>query len=142
MSHSSDTELGEEEMQDESMYTRMTNAYMIYYKKLYNRPPDMKMFDGINLEDETSTNGCLESLYEYIIKSNENNKLGEEYVEIYKYEEENKEIFKKFSELYGLCIDGKIRFVSPDLITLLGGLTLNENWELMDWLIIPLKKMD
>lgn len=142
MSHSSETELCEEEMQDESMYTKMTNAYMIYYKKLYNRPPDMKMFDGINYEDESSTNGCLESFYEYIIKSNENNKLGEEYVDIYKYEEVNKELFKKFDELYGLNIDGKLKFVSPDLITLLGGLTLNENWELMDWLIIPLKKID
>ncbi len=135
-------ELGEEENNDESIYTKITNAYMIYYKKLYNRPPDMKMFDGINYEDETSTNGCLESYYEYIIKSNENNKLGDEYVDIYKYDEDNKETFKKFEELYGLSIDGKIKFVSPDLITLLGGLTTKEDWELTDWMIIPLKKID
>ena len=43
------------------------NIYLRYYKDLYKKKAESTLFDGINMEDETSTNRALEILYsEYL----------------------------------------------------------------------------
>ena len=108
---------------DDNVYTNILNLYIQHYKKIYPEKTITSMFDGINVDDYSSTNHMLESLYEEML--------------IYKGEIQS-------SNLHGLSIDGKIIEKSNNVIKLL--LTLNEliNNELncdedKKWIIINLK---
>jgi hypothetical protein len=108
---------------DDNVYTNILNLYIQHYKKTYPEKTITSMFDGINVDDFSSTNHMLESLYEEMI--------------IYKGEIQS-------SNLVGLSIDGKIIEKANNVIKLL--LTLNElinndndKHKNTNWIIINLK---
>ena len=53
---------------DDNVYTNILNLYIQHYKKTYPEKTITSMFDGINVDDFSSTNHMLESLYEEMLK--------------------------------------------------------------------------
>lgn len=100
----------------------LTNNYLTYFKKLNNKPQNLTMFDGINIDDITSVNYQTESFYEEMIKYKE---LSESDKQIYKYE--NLHDLENNDELYMLQSEGKEICVSKSLFSLLIELTNLQN---------------
>lgn len=116
------------------------NIFQTYYKILFKKEKNINMFDGINLEDETSTNRSLELFYEHIFKYKDyENKNQIQFIEL--YDEDDEDVMKINSdELYALLIDNNISKLSPSLFSVISYLANNYNWRNTIWKIINLKE--
>ena len=100
----------------------LTNNYLTYFKKLNGKPQNLNMFDGINIEDDTSVNLQMESFYEELIKYKH---ASDEARMVYKYKELPN--FKNDEELYSIQYEGQQIAVSKSLFSLLIELTNLQN---------------
>lgn len=116
------------------------NIFQTYYKILFKKENNVNMFDGINFDDETSTNRSLELFYEHIFKYKDyENKNKIEFIEL--YDEDDDDVVKLNSdELYALLIDNNIIKLSPSLFSIMSYLANNYNWRNKIWKIINLKE--
>ena len=97
----------------------LINNYMEFYKKKNNKKNICTLFDGINIDDPTSTNIQMEEFYSEMCKYNiHENK-------IYKYEEIN--LINIENELYGIFENGVPKFISQSFFSLLIELTNLKN---------------
>ena len=117
------------------------NIFHIYFKILFKKERNVNMFDGINLEDESSTNRSMELLYEHIYKYKEytkSNKL--EFTEL--YNEDDEDVMNLNSDdLYALLIENNIEKLSPSLFAITSYLAnLEQYWREINWKIINLKE--
>jgi hypothetical protein len=105
---------------EDDVYTNILNLYIQHYKRTYPEKTITSLFDGINVDDYSSTNHMLETLYEEMLKYNNT-------INVEEYE----------SNLYGLSIDGNIIEKSNNIIKLL--LTINQKYKHTNWFIVNLK---
>ena len=59
-----------EEIKKEEYLVNLLNVYMCWYKQINNKGKGSSMFDNIELDDDESTNKCMECFYEEIFKFN------------------------------------------------------------------------
>jgi hypothetical protein len=97
----------------EDILVNIINEYTNYYKKLKKLPEDFTLFDGIDIDDDTSTNVSLEEFYDAKYNFEHN---GENYIKI--YDDEN-EIKDKYIEYYVIMKNNNIYKVSLSLFSLL-----------------------
>lgn len=124
----------DEQLFEMETYVSIINIFQLYYRKLYNKSEPETLFDGINYENEASTNRSMELLYEYIYEYKNNSKKGDEYIKLYKL---NKNL-DNFNNIYCLLINDKIEYYSPTFITLLIYLN-NLDWTSIEWKIANIK---
>jgi len=96
----------------------LTNNYLKYFKKQNNKPQELNMFDGIDVNNELSVNSQLESFYEELVKYK---MLSDSDKNIYKYE--NLKTLQNDDELYAIQHEDNIIGVSKSLFVLLIELT-------------------
>jgi hypothetical protein len=113
----------------------LINIFKLYFDKLY-MSPGKNMFDGVNYEDEKSTNRCMELMYEAVYNSQQHPE--KEYNKLYLPTEIK---IDQYNDLYALKIDTKIKYICPLLLPLLQYL-LNEKWTKMNWHIFRLKSSE
>jgi hypothetical protein len=125
-------------MSEEIKLTNIFNIFQIYYRTLFNKDKNEKLFDNINYDDETSTNQSLELLYEYIHELKENTEKGEDFTSVYTSDtiQEN-----KFNKLYGILLNNEIKYICPSIYILFVLLAENKliNWQTDNWKIIQVK---
>lgn len=108
----------------------LINKYIQYYRKTYPQTQIKNMFDNINYNDLSSTNHILEMFYTDVLKHNKiDNDIYTDASDIDKESDSN-------VELYGLKIDGEIKYLSKSVISLLVNIIENNYNE---WIIINLK---
>lgn len=128
-------------MEESDKIVNIFNVHQIYYKTLYNKKDKETIFDEINYDDETSTNKSLELFYEFLLEYKENSKKGEEYITVYTEEVIEQD---KYETLYGISLNGDIKYISPSIYSLY--ILLAENiiikWDTEDknkWKILEIK---
>ncbi len=129
----------EEDIMAEKM-VEIINIFHIYYKILFKKEKNVTMFEGMNLEDNTSTNRSMELLFEHIYKYKDNiskNKL--ELIEIYN-EDDSELLNLETDELFALLINNDINKLSPSLFSIISHLANNFEWREINWKIINLKE--
>jgi hypothetical protein len=55
-----------EEDSEYKHYIDMMNIYLVYFKSLFKKKENATLFDGIEIEDDTSTNRALEMFYDEV----------------------------------------------------------------------------
>jgi hypothetical protein len=112
------------------------NAFHTYYRKHHKLTDKSNMFDGMD-DYGASTNMISECLYNHLSKYGEIQKKNPKDLELFNpndYDSNN-----IYSELFGLLIDGEIKFVSYSLISIIIYITDQENWRDINWYIIDIK---
>jgi hypothetical protein len=109
-----------EDMTNEIFMVNLINNYTDYYKKIKKKSINFTLFDGINLADPTSTNAALEEFYEKLIEYKTFQKHNPEYIKIYN---STHDISSSDNEIYGLLINGILKYKSISLFALLIELT-------------------
>jgi hypothetical protein len=114
------------------IYQDIINKYIEYYKKTYTDKNVKNMFENINYDDQTSTNQIMEIFYTEILKYNKlDNKI---YTNSDDFDKD------KYTELYGLQINGNIKCVSVCILSLIIEIINNQNDnDYKNWNIIHLK---
>jgi hypothetical protein len=114
------------------IYQDIINKYIEYYKKTYTDKNVKNMFENINYDDQTSTNHIMEIFYTEILKYNKlDNKI---YTNSDDFDKD------KYTELYGLQINGNIKCVSVCILSLIIEIINNQNDnDYKNWNIIHLK---
>ena len=125
----------EDSYDDEKMneYVDILNIFLIYFKNLFKKQPNLHMFSEIDYNKANSTNRHMELYYTEMLKYKENIN-DEERTSIYSLEDID---INKCRELYVLNYDDKeygCQFLFP-LLSLLAQL----NWRDINWSIIPVK---
>lgn len=110
----------------------LINRYIEYYRKTHPETQIKNMFDNINYSDLSSTNHILEMFYTDILK---HNKIDNDIYADADLINSDKHSDKDQHELYGLKIDGNIKYLSKSVISLL--LNVIEQ-KYTDWIIINL----
>jgi hypothetical protein len=114
--------------QNLNQYELLINKYIGYYRKTYPDNKVQNMFDNINYNDLSSTNHIMEMFYTDLLKYNKiNNDI---------YIDASEVDFDNIDELFGLKVDGEIKYVSQSVISLLYDVVNNKY---NDWFIINLK---
>ena len=109
-----------EDMINEKFMVDLINNYTDYYKKIKKKSINFTLFDGINITDPTSTNAALEEFYEKLIEYKTFQKHNPEYIKIHN---STYDISCTDNELYGLLINGNLKYKSISLFALLMELT-------------------
>jgi len=113
-----DYELAEEE-QELFQYLNLINIFNVYYKARYRAPETATLFEGIDFEDDTSTNRALEIFYEEL-NNYKKAEEKEEYDLINLFDEEEYALLTKNKEdipLYNVIINENEKKVTHNLIT-------------------------
>jgi hypothetical protein len=97
----------------EDFLVDLINEYAEYYKQLKKLPEDFNILDGIDFDDDTSTNVSLEEFYDAKYNFEHN---GENYIKIY---DNDVEIKGKYIEYYIIKKNNNIFKVSLSLFSLL-----------------------
>ena len=114
-------------------YTKLMNIFTIYFRNLFNKDPTLNIFQGVNYDKLDSTNRQMELFYEHLTKYKEQEHI-DDLVSIYPVEDID---ISKCKELYILKVkdtEYACQFIIP-LISLLS----DQQWEIIDWLILPIK---
>jgi hypothetical protein len=115
-------------LQEINKYEVLINKYIEYYRKTYPDNQVKNMFHDINYSDLSSTNHIMEMFYTDLLKYKKiNNDI---------YVDASEVDFENIDELFGLKVDGEIRYVSQSVISLLHDVV---NKKYNDWFIINLK---
>jgi hypothetical protein len=120
----------------------LMNIHQTYFRTLFKKNNNENMFEEINYEDKTSTNRSLELFYEYFYEYKTNLEKGEEYVSVYTEDTIEQD---KFEVLYGVLIDGDVKYLSPCIYSLYLLLADNKiiKWrENKLWKIIQIKSAE
>ena len=110
-------------------YIDATNAFLEYYKKTYHLM-NINVFEGVDYSEDTSTNKCMELMYECIFKYRDKD------VELELPEDID---ISKHDELYTLIIDNKQQLACPSLWHLIMYLVDNYDYLDINWEIASLK---
>ena len=110
----------------------LLNTFHIYYKRIHNKPDNTSMFDGIDDDNEISTNTETEMLYSMIYKYKNNTDLS-----LSRLNDMNVDI-EKYAELYVLSIEGEYIKTCGLLFPLFEYL-VSLDWYKIDWQIIKIK---
>ena len=111
-----------------NQYELLINKYIEYYRKTYPDNKVQNMFDNVNYSDLSSTNHIMEMFYTDLLKYKKiNNDI---------YVDASEVDFENIDELFGLKVNGEIRYVSQSVISLLHNVVENKY---NDWFIINLK---
>ena len=125
-----------EEEEEFGAYTDLLNIYNVYYKTLFNKLKESTMFDEIDSEDITSTNRCLEILYDEIVKYKNSDK---KYITLYDPEEykklylESNNKLPEYYQFYLIEINNNQK-VTHNLITALTYIN-SFDWKNLEWSI-------
>jgi hypothetical protein len=123
-----DIDLHSEQNDNLNAYDMLINKYIEYYRKTYPDNQVKNMFDNVNYGDLSSTNHIMEMFYTDLLKYKKiNNDI---------YVDASEVDFENIDELFGLKVDGEIRYVSQSVISLLHDVV---NKKYNDWFIINLK---
>jgi len=139
-----DSDYEEDDDPEHKLYVDCLNIGHVYFKQVFRKTKE-HMFEGINIEDECSTNRALEyiyaSIYTYKLNLTENNALCDVYDvnSLNNYLEES-----EYDELYGLSLNNHMTKVSPSLFSIITYIAHNIDWKNPDteWSIIPLKNLN
>jgi hypothetical protein len=134
-------EVSEEDNQF-GQYIDLLNIFNIYYKTIFKKTTTASLFEGIDLDDETSTNRALEMFYESMhqYKTSQDDR----YVELYdpdeykeKYMSKNKTLPEDYP-LYSVTVNDtsvdKHEKITHNLITALVFIS-NHDWINCEWSI-------
>ena len=114
-----DYELAEEE-QELFQYLNLINIFNVYYKARYRAPETATLFEGIDFEDDTSTNRALEIFYEEL-NNYKKAEEKEEYDLINLFDEEEYALLTTNNlediPLYNVIINENEKKVTHNLIT-------------------------
>lgn len=102
------------------------NVYMIYYKKLYNKKTNYKMFD--DLDSNKDTNSCMEILYDEI----------ERYKKSSKEINENIKNYNECERIYIIYYDEEKKGYCDNLVTAIKYISEKE-WKEKNWSIMQIK---
>ena len=120
------------------IYSQIVNNYIIYYKTINNKDDDFTIFDGIDYDDDTSTNMVMEKFYEEILKYKVNEHTNPDYIKIYDYDQRDN--VKVNDELYCITENGKPKYIGTSLFSLLIELTNLKNiYDTINYNIVNLK---
>ena len=123
-----EVDLESEQTDNLNQYEMLINKYIEYYRKTYPDNKVKNMFDNVNYSDLSSTNHIMEMFYTDLLKHKKiNNDI---------YVDATEVDFETIDELFGLKVDGEIRFISQSVISLLHDVV---NKKYSDWFIINLK---
>jgi hypothetical protein len=128
----------DEEEYNEFIYKHLDflNAFHTYYRR-HNKLVDKKnMFEGMD-DYGSGTNMISECLYNHLNKYNEIFKHNPSDLELLNpndYETNN-----DYTELFGLLINGELKFVSYSLISIIMYITDQENWKELNWYVMDIK---
>ena len=123
-----EVDLESEQTDNLNQYELLINKYIEYYRKTYPDNKVKNMFDNVNYSDLSSTNHIMEMFYTDLLKHKKiNNDI---------YVDATEVDFETIDELFGLKVDGQIRFISQSVISLLHDVV---NKKYSDWFIINLK---
>ncbi len=114
----------------------LMNIFLVYFKTLFKREPNLNMFDGVDEDQKDFTNRHMELFYEELLKYKENIN-DEQKITIYQLEDID---INSCDELYILKYNDKeygCQFLIP-LMSLLSDF----NWRGEDWSIIPIKNIN
>lgn len=122
----------------ETFLVDLINNYTSYYKKIFKKPIDYTIFDGIDTSDATSTNRAMEDFFTELCTFRENESTNPSFTQIIKYEDRHN--LGKTEELYTILQNGMPLCVSQSLFALLVEITnlKNEN-KSINYEIISLK---
>ena len=123
-----EVDLESEQTDNLNQYETLINKYIEYYRKTYPDNKVKNMFDNVNYSDLSSTNHIMEMFYTDLLKHK--NIKNDIYVDATEVD------FETIDELFGLKVDGEIRFISQSVISLLHDVV---NKKYVDWFIINLK---
>lgn len=116
-------------------YLPVLNIYTYYFKQINNKANSIHMFDSINIDDSTSTNKCLESLYEEMFKFKNSNDHDKDML----YDPDDKDIdINKCKELYTLYIDNEPKYICKYILPLMYYL-ITLKWLNINWFIVSLR---
>jgi len=122
---------------NDEFHTDFFNIFLCYYKKLYEKKETTHFFDGVNSQEQNSTNRCMELLFEQIADYKENShNLHKQNI----YDPDDPEL-KKFSSeesIYTLAIDSDNKKISGSIIPLITYLT-ELDWRQLNWNLYPLR---
>lgn len=118
-----------EYIKGENRLFEIMNIFFQYYKELYGKNNNEKLFNGINDEND-STNRWLELFYEHFEKYKK--QLADENVFIEDPEDIN---IEDHTELYQLLVNNMQLKVSNSLLPLIEYIYDNCNWKETDWAI-------
>lgn len=121
--------------EEDSIFVNMSNIYLVYFKKLFNKKESYKLFEDIKDEDDENTNRCMELLYEDMLKFNSSDVQDKDLLYYPDDEDLNIDLCE---ELYTLQIDNKPVFSCKFLLPLVRYLAEKE-WTSINWLIVPIK---
>lgn len=109
------------------------NILLCYYKQVFEISDKITLFDGVSIEDKTSTNKCMEFIYGEIFRY-ENSKLEDKNV-LYVVDDSDVTI-DSYSELYSLVINGEPLYICPFVLPLISYLEKDGLWTKVNWTIL------
>ena len=114
-------------------FEKLLNVYLTYYKRLHSSKENMNLFDGINLQDNISTNKPTEELFNLMQKFKNADEIDKDVLHGI---DSNLQI-DQCQELYMLYINNQPKYLSKYLYVILNYITeLNDD---IHWMIMPLK---
>lgn len=128
--------LGEEEI-DMRVYYNILNLSQLYFKKSGLLNNTQHMFANIDYAIDSSTNKCMELLYDCMHNFQEMKKKDENSVLVY---EPNDNLMDIYEELYVILIDEDVKGVTPCLYSAITYLAnIDDIWN-MNWSIVHITK--
>lgn len=123
-------------------FTNLINIFTCYFKQLFEKKQHANMFDGFDYEKTdnikciyTSTNRCMEFMYEEIFKFNKSN---EDDKDMLYGPDDDKININNCDELYTLYIESEPKFVCKFILPILQHLS-TQKWTDIDWSILKIK---
>jgi hypothetical protein len=107
------------------------NILSEYYKQAHSISDNRTIFDGLDVEDMSSTNKMMEFVYGEIFRYNESNIPDKDTL----YNPDTDINIDSYKELYCLMISDEPKFISPFVLPITMYLAL-QDWVNMDWYII------
>jgi len=126
------------ENDEEGWFVDLINIYILYYKKLYN-DKNFNLFEGIDIDQEESTNKQLELFYKFIKEYDESS---DDNKKIYNIGEINDEILTNMGEIYILVINGVYTKFCKLIVPLFCYVNNELNYYKENWNIIHLIESD
>jgi hypothetical protein len=130
-------QIAEEEV-EMSTYINMMNIFMVYFREMFKKNPNLNMFEGVDYNKSDSTNRQMELFYEHLWKYKQDSD-NDDKVSIYSLKNIN---INDCKELYSMRVTKKLvteEVCCQYLIPLLSLLS-KQNWRNIDWSILPLKR--
>ena len=106
-----------------SFVTQMLNEYLMYYKRVNNKPKNFTLFSDIDGKKESSTNHILEEYYGHIHEYNKLTAESNPNIELFNPDSIND---LEFDQIFGLVSNDKLTYVSGSIITIIKEIVENK----------------